>query len=65
MSLEAVLASQRRAVVGDGHRQEMELNVWIVNAGARADKAASLKMIGGAETTPAHEPFGPDDRAPE
>ena len=63
MRLEAVLFGQRRAVIGDGHRQEMELNVGIANAGARADEAAGLEMIGGAEAAPAHEPFSADKRA--
>ncbi len=65
MRLEAVLARQRRAVIGDGHRQEMELNVGIANAGARADEAAGLEMIGGAEAPSAHKPLGADEGAPE
>ena len=65
MRLEAVLAGQRRAVIGDRHRQEMELNVGVANAGARADEAARLEMVGGAEAAPAHQPLGADERAPD
>src|ERR1700733_9301910 len=65
MRLEAVLARQCRAVIGDGHRQEMELNVGEANAGARTDKTAGPEMIGSAEAASAHEPFSADQRAPE
>ena len=60
MRLEAVLAGERRAVIGDRHRQEVELDVGIAHAGARADEAAGLEMIGGAEAAPAQQPVQPD-----
>src|SRR5277367_6177917 len=63
MRLEAVLFRQGRAVIGDGHRQEMELNVRVANAGARTDEAAGLEMIGGAEAAFADKPFSADKRA--
>ena len=65
MRLESVLARQLRAVIGDSHRQEMELNVGIANARARADEAAGLEMIGGAEAAAAQKPLSADERAPE
>ena len=64
MGLKAMLAGKRRAVVGDRHRQEMELDVGVANARARADEAAGLEMIGGAEALAAQEPLRPDQRAP-
>ena len=63
MRLEAVLAGERRAIIGHSHRQEMELDIGIANAGARADEAARLEMVRGAEAAPAHEPLGADERA--
>ena len=66
MRLEAMLSRQRRAVIGDGHRQEMELNVGITNAGARADEAPGLEMIGGAEAAArAQSHSAADKSAPE
>ena len=64
MGLKAVLARQGRAVVGDRHRQEMELDVGVANARARADEAAGLEMIGGADALAAQEPLRADQRAP-
>jgi hypothetical protein len=43
----------------------MKLNVGITDSGARADEAAGLEMIGGAETAPACKPLRPDEGAPE
>ncbi len=63
MGLKAVFPGQRRAVIGDRHRQEMELDVGIAHARARADEAAGLEMIGGAETAPAGQPVQPDEAA--
>ena len=65
MRLKAMLARERRAVVGDRHRQEMELDVGIAHAGARADEAAGLEMIRGAEPAPACEPVQADQAAGE
>ena len=55
MGLKAMLAGEGRAVVGDRHRQEMELDVGVANAGARADEAAGLEMIEGGKTLAAQE----------
>src|SRR5208282_5558106 len=63
MGLEAVLPGERRAVVGDRHRQEMELDVGMADARARADEAAGLEMIGGAEAASAGQPIEADPRA--
>ena len=41
----------------------MELNVGIANAGARADEAAGLEMIGRAKAAPAEQPLRADQRA--
>src|SRR5579863_10220536 len=65
MSLKAVLPRERRTVIGDRHRQEMELNVGVADAGARADEASGLEVVGGAEAAPAHQPLGADERAAE
>ena len=64
MGLKAVLAGERRGVIGDGKREEVKLDVRIADAGARADEAASLEMIRGAEALAAQEPLGPDQRPP-
>ena len=41
----------------------MELDVGIADAGARADEAAGLEMVGRAEPSPAREPLKPDQSA--
>ncbi len=41
----------------------MELDVRIAHAGARADEAAGLEMIGGAEAAPARKPVKADPGA--
>ena len=56
MGLKTVLPGEHGAVVGDRHRQEMELDVGVSHALARPDEAAGLEMVGGAEAAPAGAP---------
>jgi len=44
MGLDAVLGRERAAVVGDGERQEVELDVRVADASLAADKAAALEV---------------------
>ena len=53
MRLEAVPRGEPAAVIGDRERQEMELEVGNSHAGARADEAAGLEMVGRAEAVAA------------
>src|SRR5271155_2891590 len=61
MRLKSVLLRQRRPVVGDRHRQKMELDVGIADAGATSDEASGLEMVRCAKSPPAHEPLQPDE----
>ena len=61
MRLEAVPLGERRPVVGDGERQEMILDVGVLDAGPAADEAAGLEMVGGAEPVAEQEPAQADD----
>ena len=65
MRLKSVLFRQRGPVVGDRHRQKMELDVRIADARARADEAARLEMVRCAKPAPAHEPLQPDQPSRE
>ncbi len=58
--LEAVLVDLLPAVVGDRDRQEVVLQVRVLHAGAAADEAAGLEVIGRAEARPEQQPFDAD-----
>ena len=64
MRLKAVLLRQTRAIVADGHGQEVELNVRITHTGAAADESAALEVIARAKTAFRHDPPHTDQRAP-
>ena len=49
MHLEAVRGRRGAAVIADRRRQEVQLQVGVGDAGARADEGAGLEMVGGAE----------------
>ncbi len=58
MDLVAVATRQRFAVIGNGQRQKMELNVGIDNARAASNMTATFKMVGGTQTAMGEQPFG-------
>ncbi len=60
MRLETMPVRHRAAVIGDGERQEMELNVGIGDAGAAADETAALEMVGRAKPVLAQQPARAD-----
>ena len=62
MCLEAVPVRQRLAVIADGKRQEMILDVGPLGAGAAADEAAALEMVARAEAVAQQQPARPDQR---
>jgi hypothetical protein len=60
MNLEAVSAGGRLAVVGNGARQEMILDVRVLDAGARADETGAFEMVGCAKAGLEQQPLQPD-----
>ena len=60
MRLEAVLGGQRTAVIGHGEREEVVLDVGVADAGAGADEAAALEMVGGTQPLLEEEPAQAD-----
>ena len=54
MGLEPVLARQPAAVIGDRERQEVELEVGILDPRPAPDEAAGLEMVGRAEALGLH-----------
>ena len=58
--LEAVLVDLVLAVVADRDRQEMVLQVGMLDAGATPDEAAGFEMIGRAEALAQQQPFEAD-----
>ncbi|VTR66341.1 conserved hypothetical protein [Desulfosarcina cetonica] len=60
--LVAVSPMGRRAVVADGHRQEVELDVGIGHPVVATDEAAGLEMVGGRLAGAAEQPFETDPR---
>src|SRR5581483_1469806 len=65
VSLEPMLASERRAVIVHGHGQEVELNVRIIDARATADETTGLEVVGRAQTLLGENPTGADERLAE
>src|SRR5437762_7044163 len=61
LDLEGMSRDRGLAVIANGDRQKVIFDVGIVDAGMRADEAAALEMIGGAETGLEQEPFEPDE----
>src|SRR5262245_11269816 len=62
MDLETMTGCGRLAVIANGARQEMILDVGIFDALSGADEAAGFEMVGGAETSTEEQPLGPDQR---
>ncbi len=60
MGLEAVLGCQPPPVIGHGQRQEMILDIGVLDIGRGSDEAAALEMIGGAEPFLGEQPARPD-----
>ena len=56
MRLETVLRSAARSIVGHGHGQEVVLEIRVANAGAAADEAAGLEMVGRPESGAREQP---------
>ncbi len=65
MRLEAVRLGRGLAVVAHGGRDEMILDVGVVDAGRRAHEGCRLEMVGGAEAGLEEQPFGADQRLGE
>jgi hypothetical protein len=60
LNLEAMAAEGKLAVIAHGGGQEVILDVGILNAGLRADKAAGFKVIGGSQPGFERQPFQAD-----
>src|SRR5699024_854246 len=58
--LVAVATLHVAAVVGHGNRQEVILQIGMLDAGLRTDEAAGLEVAAGAETGLEHQPLQAD-----
>ena len=57
MGLEAVALDRGAAVVADGERQEMVLDVGVVDAGGGADEGGGFELVRGAEAGLGQQPL--------
>ena len=62
MGLEAVFLHRVAAVVVDGHRQEVELDVRPGEGFVGADETARLELVAGADAAAGEQPLGADGR---
>ncbi len=62
VGLEAVARIGIAAVIIDRDRQEMILQVWVLDARRRADEAAGLELVRGADAAPQEQPVGADPK---
>ncbi len=60
-----MLLRQRSAVVGHGHRQEVILDIRVLDPRPAADESARLKVIGGPQAVLAQNPAHADERLAE
>ena len=60
MGLKAVGLCGGLAVIANGHRDEVVLNIGIFDAGPRAQEGRHLEMVGGAKACLEKQPFGTD-----
>ena len=65
MRLEAVRLGRRLAVVAHRRREEVVLDVGIVDAGRRAHEGRRLELVGGAEPGLEEQPLRADQRLGE
>src|SRR5690242_16374285 len=61
MDLEGMARCRGLAVIANGNGEEVIFDIGIFDAGTRANEAAALEMIGGAEARLEQQPFDADE----